>query len=103
MIYQKIINIYSKKMYKLMDNSDKNVEETQNNNVNNFFSNKFRIVSDNYNGYEVQIKKWWFPFYVQCWEDGYHTNTFSSIDEAKEWVKTGWGKRTEKSKVVEYL
>lgn len=26
---------------------------------------KYRIVTDAYEGYEVQYKKWWMPFYMQ--------------------------------------
>ena len=46
---------------------------------------KYRIVTDNYCGYEVQIWRWWFPFWVQVWESG-HINTHRSIEEAKEFI-----------------
>jgi hypothetical protein len=26
---------------------------------------KYRIVGDRYAGYEVQHKRWWFPFWIQ--------------------------------------
>ena len=26
------------------------------------WKNKYRIVTDNYAGYEAQVKYWWFPF-----------------------------------------
>ena len=51
--------------------------------IKNLFKNKYRIVTDNYAGYEVQIKRWWFPFYVQldmC-------NTFSTIEKAEKYAR----------------
>ncbi len=39
--------------------------------------NEYRIVSDSYNGYEVQIKRWWFPIW---WQIG--INTFHSMELA---------------------
>ena len=44
---------------------------------------KLRIVTDNYAGYEVQEKKWFWPFWRQC----NFTNTHSSIENAEEWAK----------------
>lgn len=44
---------------------------------------KFRIVSDAYNGYEVQVRRWWFPFWIQC----ACTNTHPSLEIAKEYIK----------------
>ena len=65
--------------------------------------NKFRIITDNYRGYEVQIKRWWFPFWVECWRDGM-VNSFSSVDDAKKWIKVGRPKiYKRKRKVVEYI
>lgn len=46
------------------------------------FSNRYRIVEDDYNGFEVQVKRWYFPFWLQLWEDG-TTNTHPSISDAK--------------------
>ena len=55
---------------------------------------EFRIVTDNFCGCEVQIKRRWWPFWVQCRKNG-PINTFSSIDKAKSWVEAG---RPRKSK-----
>ncbi len=50
----------------------------------------FRIVSDSFKGFEVQKKKrflfwtWW----VQC-RQYKSINTFSTVDEAKNWIDTG--------------
>lgn len=48
---------------------------------------KYRIVTDEYLGYEVQIrtfKFWW----IQCSEDRHRfgINTFTSVDEAEEFI-----------------
>lgn len=47
------------------------------------FKNKYRIVTDEYAGYEVQIKRWWFPFYRMV-----GVNTFNSIERATKFAKT---------------
>lgn len=46
------------------------------------FQNKYRIVIDSYAGYEAQVKRWWFPVWMQI--DG--INTSSTLDKAKEWI-----------------
>jgi len=56
------------------------------------FKIKYRIVKDNYCEYEVQSKRWWWPFWVQCTsfnENGrsYSINTFDTIDESKKFIK----------------
>lgn len=43
---------------------------------------KYRIVRDNYNGYEVQNWRLWFPLWLQG-----VTNTHSNIEKAKEYIK----------------
>lgn len=53
------------------------------------FLNKYRIVTDDYCGYEVQIKYWWFPF--TWWEAGF-TNTHSSIERAEAWANAHSGR-----------
>ncbi len=67
-----------------------------------YFSNKFRIVTDRYNGYEVQIKRWWFPFWVECWKNGC-VNSFSDINKAKTWIQNGRPMNRFKRNVVEVL
>ncbi len=44
---------------------------------------KHRIVTDNYLGYECQVWRLWWPFWVQI---GF-VNTFSTIEEAKNYIK----------------
>lgn len=48
--------------------------------------NRYRIVTDSYLGFEVQIKRWWFPFWVQC---GGFTgcNTHMSIEAAEAYAR----------------
>ncbi len=43
---------------------------------------KFRIVSDSYSGYECQIWRIWWPFWVQM---GF-TNTHRTLEEAKKFI-----------------
>lgn len=44
---------------------------------------RYRIVSDNYLGYEVQTWRIWFPFWVQV---GF-SNTHESVARAIEYIK----------------
>ena len=55
---------------------------------------RYRIVSDNYLGHEVQVWHWWFPFWTQP-----TINTFHTIEAAEEYVK----RITNKSKTIKYL
>jgi len=48
--------------------------------------NKYRIVPDHYRGYEVQKKRWWFPFWIQV-GDVMRGNTFYTIEEAKKFIE----------------
>ena len=70
--------------------------------------NKFRIVEDNYSGYEVQVKFWWFPFaWLQVdYNLGiFGTNNFSKIEQAKAFIVTTTKTKTPKPSitVVEYV
>lgn len=44
--------------------------------------NQYRIVRDSYAGYEVQIKRWWFPVWMQP-----RVNTHCSEKAAEEWAR----------------
>ncbi|MCU7531580.1 hypothetical protein LRM64_20430 [Prescottella equi] len=46
---------------------------------------EYRIVRDAWAGYEVQVRRWWLPFWVQ---KGF-TNTFSSIEDARDYALNG--------------
>jgi len=43
---------------------------------------KYRIVCDNFSGFEVQKKRWWFPVWMQV-----GINTHSSIENAKAFIE----------------
>lgn len=43
---------------------------------------EYRIVEDCYLGYEVQIRRWWWPFWTQP-----QTNTHHTIERAERWAK----------------
>jgi len=43
---------------------------------------RLRIVRDRYLGYEVQVWRWWFPFWIQAGD----VNTFSSVESAEKWA-----------------
>lgn len=43
---------------------------------------EYRIVRDRYAGFEVQSRRWWWPFWVQG-----RTNTHSSVENAEEHAK----------------
>jgi hypothetical protein len=44
---------------------------------------EYRIVRDRYCGYEVQVRRWWFPIWVMA---GF-CNTFSSVEQAEEYAR----------------
>ena len=46
---------------------------------------KYRIVRDVYAGYECQVWRIWFPFWVQVGG----INTFHSLERAKEFLENG--------------
>lgn len=46
------------------------------------FNDKHRIVTDRYSGYEVQVKLWWWPFWLQY----RGSNTHASLEKAKEYL-----------------
>lgn len=51
--------------------------------INKLFKKKYRIVRDNYSGYEVQHKYCWWPFWVE-------TNTFNThytVEDAETFIK----------------
>lgn len=53
---------------------------------------RYRIVRDGYLGYEVQVWRWYWPFWVQP-----YTNTHSSIERAEIMIEFL------KNKVVKYV
>jgi hypothetical protein len=53
---------------------------------------QYRIVRDTYNGYEVQVRRWWFPFWVQL---GF-SNTHTSIERAEAWAEAAMKKEVKR-------
>ena len=49
---------------------------------------RYRIVTDRYLGYECQVWRLWFPFWIQMGL----TNTHRSIEDAEEYIRRGKGK-----------
>lgn len=67
------------------------------------FSNRYRIIEDDYCGYEVQVKRWFFPFWFQVWGEASPTNTSGTLVKAKELVekhKKGFTSRTKPNKEI---
>ena len=44
---------------------------------------KYRVVRDDYAGFEVQYRKIWFPFWIQAC-----INTHSSLEKAIKYIET---------------
>lgn len=44
---------------------------------------KYRIVTDQWNGFEAQIWRLWFPFW---WQMGW-TNTHASLEDAQKFIE----------------
>lgn len=43
---------------------------------------KYRIVTDEYLGFEVQVRRWWWPFWV-----GAGINTHASVEGAERYAR----------------
>jgi hypothetical protein len=52
------------------------------------FKRRYRIVEDNYLGYEVQSRIWWFPFWLEYRDSIGIANTHPSIEKAKAFIET---------------
>jgi hypothetical protein len=44
---------------------------------------EYRICTDSWLGYEVQVRRWWWPFWVQA----DFSNTHPSIERAELWAE----------------
>lgn len=62
------------------------------------FKNKYRIVEDGYLGYEAQFKRWWWPFWNQC----FFSNTKPSIEASKRVINEHAGVGIKSKKGIEY-
>ena len=45
--------------------------------------NKYRVVRDDFAGYEAQVKRWWWPFWKEC----FYTNTSGTLEMALKVVE----------------
>lgn len=61
---------------------------------------KYRITIDNNDLYEVQHKKWWFPF---AWIDCFEINVSRTIDGARKLIIEHKKKNCSERYVVEYI
>lgn len=52
--------------------------------IKDLFRIRYRVVTDNYKGFEIQYRFWYIPFWAQADLNGKGANTFSSPEEAKE-------------------
>jgi len=50
------------------------------------FKKKYRVVKDDFGGYEVQVRFPFIPKWCQCWDTG-NTNTFLSSVEARQFIE----------------
>lgn len=57
------------------------------------FTNKYRVIKDDYGKFESQIKYWWFPFEWSRWGG---TNTHDTFSEALNYIKSHQKTRTTK-------
>lgn len=47
----------------------------------------YRVVTDNYRGFEVQYRTPWWPFWQQCGCRGKGINTHRTLEEAEEFAR----------------
>jgi len=64
-----------------MEAQGTNMEYKDKTNNKSIFRTRYRIVADSYCGYEVQVRYWWFPIWIQD-----RINTHSSIEKAKKHI-----------------
>lgn len=60
---------------------------------------RYRIVTDRYAGYEVQVWRWWWPFWVMA---GF-CNTHSTIEQARAFAHQHARGQLRGGKVVEHV
>ena len=64
---------------------------------------KYRIVTDNWAGYQAQCRLWWLPIWFTMSNSNLRTrtNTFKTVKEAKEFIGEKRQKAEFISKIVE--
>ncbi len=63
------------------------------------FKINYRVVTDQYLGYEAQVKYWWCPFWIQLGR----ANSHLSIEKAVEYINHYRERKAFKSKPVLYV
>lgn len=88
-----------------MDNRDYIAMNKEQQNIKDLFKRRYRIVTDDYLGYECQIKKWYSPWWFQMRDKyGAIANTFHSIEKATKFIEiTKAIKPRVKPQVVKHL
>ncbi len=54
---------------------------------------KYRIVTDEFLGYEAQFRPWWWPFWMQC----FFVNTSPSVESSRKVVD-----KHRRGRIIEY-
>ena len=54
--------------------------------MSNLFRTRYRIITDNCAGFEVQYKYPWWPFWIQTGNNGYPVNTHKTLEQAKKFI-----------------
>ena len=68
------------------------------------FKNKYRIIRDDYKGFEAQVKYWFFPFvWVEIGDKGWSSNTSCHLSEAEEVVKRHKLGKCKDDQVIKYI
>lgn len=44
---------------------------------------EYRVVEDNFAGFEVQARRWWWPFWLEC----DFCNTHPTVEAAERWAE----------------
>ena len=66
------------------------------------FKVKYRIVTDKYDGFECQHKRWWFPFWIEIERPGFYSNTHRTLEEARNFIDNCERLRKHRTEIVEY-
>jgi len=66
--------------------------------------NFYRVVSDDYNGYEAQVKFWWFPFWwFQLWAKNSICNTWMTLEEAQSFINNKTKPKEKKKRKIYWV
>lgn len=60
----------------------------------NFFRTKYRVVTDNYLGYEAQYRLWFLPFWLQLNGTNSHPTIEKALEMCKKFKRNAQNKKT---------